>query len=80
MTFSVWGPPLAEKHTARPPTQRTHRDLYIKRAMSALDSLVKAKRQAGLLRTRCTPAAHTHAVGTALGPSLRENPGRLRDM
>ena len=49
-------------------------------AMSALDSLVKAKRQAGLLRTRCTPAAHTDALGTALGPSLCENPGRLREM
>ena len=67
--------------TLRDPPGASGVDRYItKRPMSASTQWFKAKRQAGLLRTLCTPAAHTHAVATALGPSLRENSGRLRDM
>ena len=43
--------------------------------MSALDSLVKAKRQARLLRTHPTPAARPGTIGTALDPSRHEHPG-----
>ena len=44
--------------------------------MSAIDKLVKAKRQAGLLRTFPPSALRTCTVGTALERTLREHRGR----
>ena len=44
--------------------------------MSSDKTVSKARRAVRLLPTHPTPAAHTHASGTALEHTLREHPGR----